>query len=78
VDRIEAARKVSDAGYETRIRIDPMVPVFEWDKHYTGLVDKIYLKSNYDFSNVALCKETIEMWEKIGLDFRKIRFNCMF
>ena len=32
-DRIEAARKVSEAGYETRIRIDPMVPVFEWEKH---------------------------------------------
>ncbi len=41
---IEAARKVSEAGYETRIRIDPMVPVFEWEEHYAGLIDKIFEK----------------------------------
>lgn len=134
-ERIEAARKVSDAGYETRIRIDPMVPVFEWDKHYAGLVDMIfeqfiperitlgslrglqstinnskdrtwvkylseksnwgkkidserryemysklidYLKNNYGYTNVALCKETVEMWDMIGLDYKKIRCNCTF
>src|SRR3989304_3162073 len=41
-DRIEAARKVSEAGYETRVRVDPMVPVFEWDEHYTKLVDMMF------------------------------------
>jgi spore photoproduct lyase len=133
-DRIGAAKKVSDAGYETRIRIDPMVPVFEWDKHYLGLVDMIfeqfiperitlgslrglqstinnskdrtwvkflseksnwgkkidselryemystlidYLKNKYGYTNVGLCKETVEMWEKIGLDYKKIRCNCI-
>lgn len=134
-DRIEAARKVSDAGYETRIRIDPMVPVFEWEEHYTELVDMIfeqfiperitlgslrglqstinnskdrtwvkylseksnwgkkidsetryemysklidYLKNNYGYTNVALCKETVEMWERIELDYRKIKCNCIW
>ncbi len=134
-DRIEAARKVSDAGYETRIRIDPMVPVFEWDEHYAGLVDMIFeqftperitlgslrglqstinnskdrtwvkylseksnwgkkidserryemystvidhLKNKYGYTRVALCKETVEMWERIGLDYKKIRCNCIF
>lgn len=134
-DRIEAARKVSEAGYETRIRIDPMVPVFEWEKHYVQLVDMIfeqfipervtfgslrglqstinyskdktwvkflseksnwgkkinyelryemysrlvdYLKNNYGYMKVALCKETVEMWEKLGLDYKKIRCNCIF
>lgn len=134
-ERIEAAKKVSEAGYETRIRIDPMVPVFEWDKHYFGLVDMIfeqfiperitlgslrglqstinnskdrtwvkflseksnwgkkigselryemysklidYLKNKYGYTNVALCKETVEMWEKLGLDCKKIRCNCIF
>lgn len=133
-DRIEAARKVSDGGYETRIRIDPMVPVFEWNKHYTELVDMIfeqftperitlgslrglqstinnskdktwvtflseksnwgkkidsglryemystlidYLKNKYGYTKVALCKETVEMWERIGLDYKKIRCNCL-
>lgn len=134
-DRIEAAKLVSDEGYDTRIRIDPMVPVFEWKKHYIGLIDNIfekftperitlgslrglqstinnskdktwvrflseksnwgkkidydiryemysviidYLKEKYDYANFALCKETIEMWEKIGLDYKKIRCNCIF
>ena len=133
-DRIEAARKVSDAGYETRIRIDPMVPVFEWEEHYTGLIDMIfeqflperitlgslrglqstinyskdktwvkylseksnwgkkidseirfemystlidYLKNNYGYTNVALCKETVEIWEKMELDYKKIKCNCL-
>jgi len=133
-DRIEAARKVSDAGYETRIRIDPMVPVFEWEEHYTGLIEifeqfflperitlgslrglqstinyskdktwvkylseksnwgkKIdseirfemystlidYLKNNYGYTNVALCKETVEIWEKMELDYMKIKCNCL-
>ncbi len=42
---------------------------------YSILID--YLKNNYGYTNVALCKETVEMWEKMGLDFRKIRCNCL-
>ena len=40
--RIEAAKTVSEAGYETRIRIDPMVPIPNWKKQYTELIDKIF------------------------------------
>jgi len=133
--RIEAGRKLSQAGYEVRIRIDPMVPVPEWEKHYTSLVNQIFtnfipsritlgslrglqstvngstdkswveylkegsnwgkkvdfktryemyatiinlLKNNYDYSNVALCKETLDMWGRLGMDYRKIRCNCIW
>jgi len=41
-DRISAARKVSEVGYETRIRIDPMVPVFDWQMLYQNLLDRIF------------------------------------
>jgi spore photoproduct lyase len=132
--RIEAARKVSKAGYITRIRIDPMVPVEEWKEHYGRLVDEILsnlrperitlgslrgltstivnsrdrswtaylsersnwgkkvdfdtryenymfimkqLRKEYGFRKVALCKETVEMWEKLGLDYTKIKCNCI-
>lgn len=122
--RIEAARKVKEAGYETRIRIDPMAPIKNWSKHYLGLVDQLfnslipdritlgtlrglwktikfceddswtkylteaktgwgkkvekdtryqmyatikrYLEEGYDYSKVALCKETPEIWRKLG------------
>jgi spore photoproduct lyase len=42
--RIEAANKVSKAGYETRIRIDPIVPVTDWQQHYLNLIDHIFAK----------------------------------
>ncbi len=133
-ERIKAAKKVYDAGYTTRVRIDPMVPVDNWKEHYVELIDDIfknfkperitigslrglastinnakdrswtvylseksnwgkkidfntryemystvinYLKENYDYSRVALCKETMEMWEKLGLDWRDIKCNCV-
>jgi len=40
--RIEAAKKVSDAGYEVRLRIDPMVPIENWQEHYLRLLEIIF------------------------------------
>lgn len=131
--RIEAAKKLKEAGYEVRVRIDPMVPVFDWEKHYTELVDSLFenfiperitlgslrglqstitnskdkswvsflseksnwgkkvdfdtryemyssiidhIKEKYDYQRIALCKETIGMWNKLGLDYKKIACNC--
>lgn len=133
--RIEAAKKVFDAGYEVRIRIDPMVPIQDWQKYYLQLIDLIfdnivperitlgslrglqstingctdktwvkylketsnwgkkidfktrfdmyktlisYLKTKYKFINVALCKETVKMWEALEMDYKKIKCNCVW
>jgi spore photoproduct lyase len=135
--RINAARKVSDAGYETRIRIDPMIPFPDssWEEGYKELIDQIfsdftperitigslrglqstincatdrswvkyldevsswgkkikyslrysmyssvinYLEEKYNYENVALCKETKAMWEALGMDYRKIKCNCIW
>ncbi len=133
--RIEAGRKLSQAGYEVRIRIDPIVPVSDWKTHYTNLVDQIFrsfaparitlgslrglqstingatdkswqeylkensnwgkkvefntryeiyatiidlLKQRYNYKEVALCKETLAMWAKLGMDYRKIKCNCVW
>ena len=132
--RIKAAKKVYEAGYITRVRIDPMVPIKNWEEHYLKLIDKIflsfiperitigslrglhttianskdktwttylsessnwgkkidieirckmyswiikYLKKSYNFTKVALCKETVETWEKLGLNYREIKCNCI-
>jgi len=132
--RIDAAKKVYDAGYEVRIRIDPMVPIENWQKYYLELLDVIFenftperitlgslrglqstingctdrtwvkylressnwgkkidfrtryamystiiqrLHSTYNFNKVALCKETVQMWSALGMDYRKIRCNCV-
>jgi len=36
-----------------------------------------YLEHKYDYTNVGLCKETIKMWERLGLDYKKIKCNCI-
>ncbi|MBT9132726.1 MAG: Spore photoproduct lyase [Syntrophomonadaceae bacterium] len=132
--RIQAAKQVYEAGYEVRLRIDPMVPIDGWQEHYLHLIDiifenlvperitfgslrglqstingctdrtwvkylkessnwgkKIYfrsrynmysamisrLKERYDFRKVALCKETVQMWDSLRMDYRKIKCNCL-
>jgi DNA repair photolyase len=40
--RIEAARAVSEVGYDTRIRIDPMFPIEDWKQHYQDLIYRIF------------------------------------
>jgi len=37
-----------------------------------------YLKEKYDYDHVALCKETKGIWEMLGMDYRKIRCNCVW
>jgi spore photoproduct lyase len=40
--RVKAAKKLADAGYKVRLRIDPMVPVNNWKESYNELVSLIY------------------------------------
>ena len=133
--RLEVAKKLCDAEYEVRIRIDPMVPVENWEKHYLELLDLLfakfipermtlgslrgfqstingatdkswvkylteysnwgkkidtkirfemyskvieYLNQRYRYKNIGLCKETIQMWKMLGMDYKKIKCNCVW
>ncbi len=135
LDRIEAAKKLSKDNYEVRVRIDPLVPVENWQKYYKELIDLIfsnfiperitfgslrglqstlngtkdstwkkylketsswgkkvdfttrlsmylniigYLKKKYKYNEIALCKETKAMWQKLGMNYRKIKCNCIW
>jgi len=40
--RIKAARKLTEEGYEVRIRIDPIVPIADWNTHYINLINDIF------------------------------------
>lgn len=42
---------------------------------YKMLID--YLGENHDYHNVALCKETREMWSELSMDYKKIKCNCI-
>lgn len=136
-ERIEAAKKVYDEGYTTRIRIDPIVPIEDWEKKYKVLIDDIftnltperitlgslrglqstlnsvknrkdntwikylsersnwgkkidegirynaystiinYLKDEYSYNSIAMCKETVAMWDRLRMDYKKITCNCI-
>lgn len=43
-NRIDAAASLSQLGYDTRIRIDPIFPVKEWQIHYGKLLERILSK----------------------------------
>jgi len=36
-----------------------------------------YLKEKYGYNNVALCKETVEVWKKLNMDHKLIKCNCL-
>jgi len=134
IDRLDAAKKLHDAGFDVRLRLDPMVPINGWKDAYNSFIDEIfdrftperittgslrglqstinnskdrswveYLgeKSNWGrkvdsvtrmdmyrnlidklnekgYKNFALCKETVDCWNELGLDFKKIKCNCTF
>ena len=135
LNRIRAVEELNKAGYEVRIRIDPMVPVDNWEILYRELIDMIfaklrperitlgslrglqstingtkdtswvhylketsnwgkkidftirlkmylsiitYLKKKYRYDKIALCKETKAMWQKLGMDYKSIKCNCVF
>lgn len=133
-ERIQAARILNELNYEVRVRIDPIVPIKDWQREYFKLIDMIfenleperitlgslrglqstinnvtdkswtlflteksnwgkkiafktryslynaiinYLKAKYNYTKVALCKETVEMWSALNMDFKKIQCNCL-
>jgi spore photoproduct lyase len=43
--------------------------------NYAFLIKR--LRKEYGFKDVALCKETVEMWERLSLDYTKIKCNCV-
>jgi len=133
ISRLDAAKEVYEAGYEVRLRIDPIVPVLDYQAKYQKLVDeifnrlsperitlgtlrglastlahtrnhswKVYLENhsgwgrkpafkvrlamyqtlidylnNYGFHRVGICKETLALWQALGLtiDSTDLRFD---
>lgn len=135
LDRIKAAERLKRAGYEVRIRIDPMVPIENWKRYYLELIDEvfskftperitlgslrglqstingcmdkswvkylsessnwgrkintktryqmyseiiIYLQKKYKYKNIGLCKETIQLWNMLNMNYKQIKCNCIW
>lgn len=47
-DRIEAAGRLKDAGFEVRIRLDPVVPIEGWEEDYSDLVSRLFSRFTPD------------------------------
>jgi len=51
-NRIKAAAELFNIGCHVRARIDPMVPIQDWEKHYMNLVDLIF--SNFEPERITI------------------------
>ena len=137
-ERIDCAAMVKEIGYDTRIRIDPIFPIFNWKEHYEKIIDYLFSKLQpnriilgtprglwktikyaqkagidmswanffnedsswgkklefnqrkqiyefmiskltslgYQSSKISMCKETVNMWESMGLRYTPLTCNC--
>jgi spore photoproduct lyase len=69
--RIQAASQLARHGYDVRVRIDPIIPVVDWKKHYEDLVFSIF--SEFEPSRIILgtprgLRKTIIFAKKAGMD----------
>ncbi len=76
-ERIMTAKMVSDAGYDTRIRVDPIFPVESWQSHYQELLYK--LLSEFEPKRIILGTprglwKTIKYANKAGIDMSWTRY----
>lgn len=151
-ERLRAAKLAQKAGYPIRIRLDPIIPVPNWQQYYSGIIKSIFeevkperitlgtlrfegqfykmrdvilshpkLKEivgtmvpmldeiklpgggksigkysfpveqrieifkfaieeirKYSKCDIALCKETAEVWEAVGLDLKECKCVCQY
>lgn len=76
-ERINAAKLISTAGYDTRIRIDPIFPIKDWKVHYGHLIDQIL--SNLAPNRIILGTprglwKTIKYAKEAGVDLSWTKF----
>jgi len=53
-DRIKAVTTASKIGDEVRVRIDPIFPIEDWQKHYADLVYLLFSKLSSDPDRITL------------------------
>lgn len=70
-DRIKAATLVKNAGYDTRIRIDPIFPVAGWKEDYRRLIDELlshFIPNRIILGTPRGLWKTIEYAKKANVD----------
>ncbi len=134
IQRVKAAKRLQEAGYKVRIRIDPIVPIETWKEDYQELIDILfkdilperitigslrglrstlnnttdtswvrylddnsnwglkishakrlemysfiidYLRKSYSYNSIALCKESMKIWDDLHLNYQEMKCNCI-
>jgi len=52
--RIDAAKQLTELGYEVRIRIDPIFPIENWKEHYENLIYSLFSELPSDPDRITL------------------------
>jgi len=77
-DRIEASRAYSENGFETRFRIDPMVPVNAWHVGYRELVERVVERNPHvdviTLGSLRGLQSTINMCKKLKKDTSWLKY----
>ncbi len=60
-ERIEAARRCQEAGYQIRYKLKPIVPVRGWREEATAMIDMIFERTSPDL--ISLC---VFMWHDVA------------
>jgi len=72
LQRLASSRTASELGYETRIRLDPMIPVQNWKKGYRKIIEEL-MRINSRVTVITLgtprgLPGTIKIGKKLGKD----------
>lgn len=77
MSRVEAASRLASRGYDVRVRIDPIFPINNWQKHYEDILYSMF--SNFEPNRIILgtprgLQKTILFAKKAGVDLSWIRY----
>lgn len=71
LQRVEAAARVKKAGYYVTLRLDPMIPVDNWQDLYSPFIDQVYQVFSPDQWTIGSLRyfPALPMWtKKVGRD----------
>src|SRR5574341_413748 len=77
--RIEAAKIVKDAGYYVTLRLDPMLPLDNWQEEYAKVIEYVYSVFKPDQWTIGSIRyfPSLPMWtKKVGRTTNVYNFNC--
>jgi len=65
-ERITAARKCQEAGYKTRFRFSPIIPVKNWREKNAEMMEKVFLNTNPEVVSLeTLCHMTKKQFDEL-------------